>query len=152
MTQIRLSSAFLLAGSLLFGQAPAPPPAAATQAGAQPAPTFDDVATIQATPYKPTIQRDPFATPRDDKPLNHEDMIDDISVKGVLRRNGKSFAIVSDSRGNVRWLPVGYRFKDGEIVGITDSAVIFHQWEVNTTNRSAFRTVTKTFNREEDNR
>ncbi len=154
MTRIPLPLA-LLAGTILLGQAP-PPTAAAAQPGTAPAisadAAFDDVATIKATPYKPTMQRDPFAAPRDDRPLDAQDMLDDISVKGILRRNGKSFAIVSDSRGNVRWLPVGYRFKDAEIVGISDKAVTFHQWELDTTNRSVFRTVTKTFNREEGNR
>ena len=137
----------LLLGVALLGQTPpAATPAPAT------APAEEDVAVIKTTPYNPTIKRDPFATPRDDRPLDAQDIIDDISVKGVLRRNGKSFAIIADSRGNVRWLPIGYRFKDGEIVGITDTAVIFHQWELNTTNRSVFRTVTKTFKREEGNR
>lgn len=138
-----------LAGTLLLAQAPAGTPAVAPSAPPAPA---DDVAVIKATPYKPMIQRDPFATPRDDRPADAQDMIDDISVKGILRRDGKNFAIISDSRGNVRWLPVGHRFKDGEITAITDSAVVFHQWELNTTNRSVFRTVTKTFKREEGNR
>ncbi len=144
----RLQPFALLLGTALMAQAPAAPQAPAPAA---PAPE-SDVAVIKATPYKPTIQRDPFATPRDDRPLDAQDTLDDIAVKGVLRRNGKTFAIISDSRGNVRWLPVGYRFKDGEIVSITDTAVIFHQWDLNTTNRSVFRTVTKTFKREEGNR
>jgi hypothetical protein len=140
---------FILAGTILAGQAPATVPAGAAPA----APTApDDVAIIKATPYSPTVQRDPFSTPRDDRPTDAQDLLDDISVKGVLRRDGKNFAIISDSRGNVRWLPIGHRFKDGEITAITDSAVIFHQWELNTTNRSVFRTVTKTFKREEGNR
>ena len=136
----------LFATALLAAQAPAQAPAPAAAA------VQDDVAVIKATPYKPTLQRDPFATPRDDRPTDAQDLLDDISVKGVLRRDGKNFAIISDSRGNVRWLPVGHRFKDGEITAITDSAVVFHQWELNTTNRSVFRTVTKTFKREEGNR
>lgn len=143
----RLQPLAFLASTLLLAQAPAPAPAAPAAAAAQ-----DDVAVIKATPYKPLLQRDPFATPRDDRPTDAQDLLDDISVKGVLRRGGKSFAVISDSRGNVRWLPVGHRFKDGEITAITDSAVIFHQWELNTTNRSVFRTVTKTFKREEGNR
>jgi len=137
----------ILAGSILAGQTPAPAGAPAPA----PAPP-EDVAIIKATPYKPTVQRDPFSTPRDDRPTDAQDLLDDISVKGVLRRDGKNFAIISDSRGNVRWLPVGHRFKDGEIAAITDSAVVFHQWELNTTNRSVFRTVTKTFKREEGKR
>ena len=144
----RLQPLAFLAGTLLLAQTPAPAPAPAGPAPAAP----EDVAIIKATPYKPVIQRDPFATPRDDRRTDAQDLLDDISVKGVLRRDGKNFAIISDSRGNVRWLPVGHRFKDGEIAAITDSAVIFHQWELNTTNRSVFRTVTKTFKREEGNR
>jgi hypothetical protein len=136
------------------GQTPAPvqaPPANAAEASATELPA-QDVAVIKLTPYKPTIQRDPFATPRDDRPTDALDLIEDISVKGMIRKDGKNFAIVSDSRGNVRWLPAGHRFKDGEITSITDKAVTFHQWDVNTTNRSVFRTITKTFKREEGKR
>ncbi len=144
----------LLAGLALAAQTgPAAKPAEAS-AGTTPAPEApaQDVAIIKITPYQPTIQRDPFATPRDDRPTNALDLIEDISVKGMIRKDGKNFAIVSDSRGNVRWLPAGHRFKDGEITSITDKAVTFHQWDVNTTNRSVFRTITKTFKREEGKR
>lgn len=138
---------FLIAASVLLAQAPvqAPPPAPSTVAA-------EDVAIIKATPYRPTIQRDPFSAPRDERPSDALDLLDDIAVKGMIRKDGKNFAIVSDSRGNVRWLPVGHRFKDGEITAITDKTVVFHQWELNTTNRSTFRTITKTFKREEGNR
>jgi len=139
----------LLTGIALVAQTgPAVKPA---EAPAPEAPA-QDVAIIKITPYKPTIQRDPFATPRDDRPTDALDLIDDIAVKGMIRKDGKNFAIVSDSRGNVRWLPAGHRFKDGEITSITDKAVTFHQWDVNTTNRSVFRTITKTFKREEGKR
>jgi hypothetical protein len=111
-----------------------------------------DVALMVATPYRPVIQRDPFSAPTDERPADAPDVIEDISVKGMIRKDGANFAIVSDSRGNVRWLPVGHRFKDGEITAITDKAVTFHQWELNTTNRSIFRTITKTFKREEGKR
>jgi Tfp pilus assembly protein PilP len=108
-----------------------------------------DVAVVKAVPYKPAIQRDPFSAPREERTTDVLDLLDDIAVKGMIRKEGKNFAVVSDSRGNVRWLPVGHRFKDGEISAITDKNVTFHQWELNTTNRSAFRTITKTFKREE---
>ncbi|WP_257308538.1 pilus assembly protein PilP [Geothrix fuzhouensis] len=144
----------LFAGIALAGQTgqtakPAESPVVAASGPEAPA---QDVAIIKITPYQPTIQRDPFATPRDDRPTDALDRIDDISVKGMIRKDGKNFAIVSDSRGNVRWLPAGHRFKDGEITSITDKAVTFHQWDVNTTNRSVFRTITKTFKREEGKR
>lgn len=140
----------LLSCAALCAQGPAKPATEApTPAQAQPA---EDVAVIKATPYRPAIQRDPFSAPRDERPADALDVLDDIAVKGMIRKDGKNFAIVSDSRGNVRWLPVGHRFKDGEITAITDKAVTFHQWEVNTTNRSIFRTITKTFKREEGKR
>ncbi len=137
-----------LASTLLLAQAPTQD---ATPAVAPP-PAQEDVALIKATPYKPAIQRDPFSAPRDERPADALDLLEDISVKGMIRKDGKNFAIVSDSRGNVRWLPVGHRFKDGEITAISEKSVTFHQWEVNTTNRSVFRTITKAFKREEGKR
>jgi hypothetical protein len=141
----------LFSGAMLVAQATAKPGKAPAEA---PPPTAgaEDVASNRATPYKPTIQRDPFAAPREERNAEGLDVLDDIAVKGMIRKDGKNFAVVSDSRGNVRWLPVGHRFKDGEITSITDKEVIFHQWEVNTTNRSTFRTITKTFKREEGKR
>jgi len=146
----RLIPLLLLAGPAVFAQGAAK----ATPASPAPAqaPAIEDVATIKATPYKPTMQRDPFSAPRDERPVDALDVIEDIGVKGMIRKDGKNFAIVSDSRGNVRWLPIGHRFKDGEITAISDKAVTFHQWELNTTNRSVFRTITKTFKREEGKR
>jgi hypothetical protein len=147
MTRTSIPLLTLVAAHVLFAQTPGQSPQAPSSAV-----TTEDVAIIKATPYKPTIQRDPFSAPRDERPSDAMDLLDDISVKGMIRKEGKNLAIVSDSRGNVRWLPVGHRFKDGEITAITDKAVVFHQWELNTTNRSAFRTVTKTFKREEGKR
>jgi hypothetical protein len=137
-------------GVALFAQAPKNPDPASS---VTPPPTAaEDVAIIKATPYRPTIRRDPFSAPRDERPADALDVLDDIAVKGMIMKDGKNFAIVSDSRGNVRWLPVGHRFKDAEITAITDKAVTFHQWEMNTTNRSIYRTITKTFKREEGKR
>lgn len=139
----------LLVGTALIAQVPSKP----TVAPAPPTAALpDDVAIIKITPYRPTIQRDPFSAPREERSADGQDVLDDIAVKGMIQKDGKNFAVVSDSRGNVRWLPIGHRFKDGEITAITDKAVIFHQWEVNTTNRSTFRTITKTFKREEGKR
>jgi len=145
----RILSCSLVAGTILLAQAPVKP-AVPTPAPAAAAP--DDVAIIKITPYKPTILRDPFSAPREERAVDAQDVLDDIAVKGMIRKDGKNYAVVSDSRGNVRWLPVGHRFKDGEITAITDQSVSFHQWEMNTTNRSIFRTITKTFKREEAKR
>jgi hypothetical protein len=151
---MRATNAVILSISLFVGApllAQSPDKAAPAQPAA-PAPVPEDVAIIKATPYRPAIQRDPFAAPRDERPADALDVLDDIAVKGMIKKDGKNFAIVSDSRGNVRWLPVGHRFKDAEITAITDKSVTFHQWEMNTTNRSIFRTITKTFKREEGKR
>ena len=75
--------------------------------------------------------------------------MDDIGVKGRVISNGKVLLVVTDSRGNIRTLPVGHRFKDGEIVAISERAVTFHQWEINSTNKSVYRTLVKTFKPEE---
>ncbi len=138
----------LLFCSVLLAQAPGGPVPVPAPAAAP----VEDVGVIRATPYKPTMLRDPFSAPRDDRPVDAQDILDDVAVKGMIRKDGKSFAIISDSRGNVRWLPVGHRFRDAEITAINDKSISFHQWELNTTNRSVFRTVTKTFKREEGKR
>ncbi|WLT33147.1 hypothetical protein [Geothrix sp. PMB-07] len=147
----RISSMLMAAGVALLAEAPpkaAQAPPAVTPAGV----STEDVALIKAVPYRPSIQRDPFSAPREDRPVDALDLLDDIGVKGMIRKDGKNFAVVTDSRGNARWLPVGHRFKDGEISDITDKEVVFHQWDVNTTNRSVFRTIKKTFKREEGKR
>lgn len=136
-------------GSLLMAQAKkpaaAPAPAPAPAAPAADAAPVDDITVIKAIPYNPDIKRDPFETPSDQRPANQQDSVDDCAVKGVVRQNGKMLAVCSDSRGNVNWLDVGHQFRDGVIVAIDDKGVTFHQWEANTTNKSIYRVVTKTF-------
>lgn len=127
------------------------PSAVAPDASAA-APTPEDVIARRAVPYRPTLTRDPFSSPSDDQPTSRGDMVDDIAVKGMIKKDGKFFAVVSDSRGNVRWLPVGYNFRDGQIVSIDEKIVTFHQWDPNSTVRTQFKTVTKTFKREEGKR
>lgn len=153
---MKLKSAFLpsllLAGQgILLAQAPAaqaPVPApgdAAAQAAAQ-----DDITVIKPIPYQPSLKRDPFATPTEDTSRNQGNLVEDISVKGVVRGNdGKFLAVIVDSHGKSTFVPVGFRLRDGEIVAIDERGVTFHQWELNTTNRSAYRTVVKTFKNEE---
>lgn len=152
---MKLKSAFLptllLAGQgILLAQAPAPatapvPGDAAAQAAAQ-----DDITVIKPIPYQPSLKRDPFATPTEDTSRNQGNLVEDISVKGVVRGNdGKFLAVIVDSHGKSTFVPVGFRLRDGEIVAIDERGVTFHQWELNTTNRSAYRTVVKTFKNEE---
>jgi len=106
----------------------------------------------KAIPYRPTINRDPFSAPSDAEPSKRGDLVDEIAVKGIIKREGKFFAVVTDSRGNVRFLPTGYKFRDGEIVNIDDKAVTFHQWDPNSTVKTQYKTITKTFKREEGKR
>jgi len=126
--------------------APVPPPASAAE------PSFDELIEIKATPYRPALTRDPFSAPTDAEQAAKGDLVEDMGVKGWVRRGGKIFLVATDSRGNVRSLPVGYNFRDGKIAEITEKAVTFQCWDINSTNRSAFRTVVKTFKREEGKR
>ena len=153
-----------LALSLQLGAqgSPAPKPAAKAPQKPEPATTVavpsadgssaDDLLTVNAVPYRPSLVRDPFATPTDAEQGNRGDMVDDIAVKGRVISNGKTFAVVSDARGNIRTLPIGYKFRDGVLVSIDDKAATFHQWDVNSTNTKVFRTVVKIYKREEAKR
>jgi len=108
----------------------------------------DELLVIKPTPYKPSLVRDPFSAPTDIENAAKGDLIDDIAVKGRIVTNGKVLAVVSDSRGNVRWLPTGYKFRDGVLVEISEKQVVFHQRDVNSTT-GAYRTVVRPFKREE---
>ncbi len=128
-------------------QVSAPPPVA-TETTANP----EELVKARAIPYQTSLKRDPFATPSDIEQSSRGDLIDDIGVKGRVVSDGKVYAVVSDSRGNVRRLPIGHRFRDGEIIAVDERSVTFRQWDIQSTNRSVFRTVVKTFKREEGKR
>lgn len=124
--------------------------ASPTDAAGQAAETADDITVIKAIPYQPALKRDPFATPSDDSNKSQGNLVEDIAIKGVVRGpDGKQLAVIVDSHGKSTVVPVGFRLRDGEIVAIDSRSVTFHQWELNTTNRSAYRTVVKTFKNEE---
>ena len=116
------------------------------------APVADDMLLARATPYQPTLLRDPFSAPTDAEQTNKGDLVDDIGVKGIVVANGKMYAVVTDARGLNRTLPVGFKFRDGELTAISEKGITFHQWEMGTTNTRVFKTVVKTFKREEGKR
>jgi len=150
-----LSLLFFCAG--LDAQAPKVQPAAPASAVATPTTpdallTQEELIQVKKVPYLATLNRDPFSAPTDLEQSNKGDLVDDIGVKGWLKSGGVAFAVVTDSRGNVRKLPVGYKFRDGEIVSIDDKSVTFHQWDVSSTNRSTYKTIVRTFKREEGKR
>ena len=151
----------LFVTSVCFAVAQAPAPSAKKSVAQSPQPstavaapsegsplTEDDLLTIKPTLYQPKLVRDPFSAPTDVANQKGGDLIDDIGVKGRIVSNGKVMAVVSDSRGNVRWLAAGYKFRDGELFEITEKAVIFHQRDINSTS-GVFRTVVRSFKREE---
>lgn len=146
---IRSSFLLLAVPALLAQAAPKKAEQPAAPAQEQGAP---DAGLIKQVPYRPTLTREPFLTLSDGGTTGTGDLLDDLAVKGYTKRDGKLFAIIADSRGNVRWLPIGYKFKDGEIVAIDETSVTFHQWDPNSSNRSVFRKVTKSFKREETKR
>lgn len=104
---------------------------------------------VQATPYRPSQARDPFATPQHERATDGQDLLDDLSLKGWMRVGGRPYIVVSDRGGHVRWLTVGHRFTDAEIVAITESSVTFRQWDPHNSRRTAIRTIVKSFKREE---
>lgn len=114
-----------------------------------PDPVFEEIIQIKTTPYKPDLKRDPFSAPSDADQARKGDLVEDIGVKGWVRSGGKMLVVVTDSRGNVRTLPRGYRFRNGVIASITEKAVTFHVWEIGSTNTSVYRTLVKTYKREE---
>jgi len=103
-------------------------------------------------PYHPTLVRDPFATPTDAEQSNKGDLIDDMAIKGRVVASGRTLAVVMDARGNMRQLPVGFKFRDGVLVAIGDKTVTFHQWDPSGTNIRIYRTVVKIYKREEAKR
>ena len=158
MTRSRIITILLSAGAILGAQAPkaaqpkAPVVSQPAPAAALPPLPEEELLVIKKTPYRPSLTRDPFRAPSEAESSKQGDLVDDIGVKGRVVSNGKVFAMVSDSRGNIRQLPVGYKFRDGEIISIDEKSVTFHQWDVNSTNRSVFKKVVKPFKREEGKR
>ncbi|MDP2876395.1 MAG: hypothetical protein Q8O00_09445 [Holophaga sp.] len=140
----------------LLAQTPKPSektsPVATPAAAGEAIPSQEDVIRVKITPYRPSLVREPFSAPSDMEQANKGDLVDDIGVKGWLKDKGVAYAVVSDSRGITKRLPIGYRFRDGELVSIDEKSVTFHQWDISSTNRSVFRTVVKTFKREEGKR
>lgn len=115
-------------------------------------PPQEELIQVKPIPYRPLLNRDPFSAPTDLEQASKGDLVDDIAVKGWLKSAKISYAVVSDSHGNTKRLPIGYKFRDGELVAIDEKSVTFHQWDVTSTNRSAYRTIVKTFKREEGKR
>jgi hypothetical protein len=149
-----LAAGFQLGAQAGHGKPAGNPPSAPVPAApaAPQAPNVDDLLAARATPYRPSLQRDPFATPSDADQTTRGDMVDDIAVKGRVVYKGKTMAVVTDSRGNTRMLPIGHRFRDGELVAVGEKTVTFHQWDPSGMNTRVFRTVVKSFKREEGKR
>lgn len=154
----RLLSYLFAANSLALGlvaqpapKSPAPETTPQVPAPKVEEPTSENLEHVKY-PYRPTLIRDPFLSPSDNVDKTRSESLDEIGIRGRVVVRGKPMAIVLDSRGKTRMLPVGYRFKDGEIAAITDKAVIFRQWDPASVNRSHAKTVEKPFKREEGNR
>jgi len=140
------------AGKPVAKGAPQAVPSVATPEQSAPNSGTDDLLSVVATPYHPTLVRDPFATPTDAEQTSKGDMVDDIAVKGRVVSAGKSLAVISDARGNIRMLPIGFKFRDGVLVAIDDKSVTFHQWDASGINTKVYRTVVKIYKREEAKR
>jgi hypothetical protein len=103
--------------------------------------------------FKPTLSRDPFAVPTEQAAQEQGLFsIDEATVKGKIVVGGKPYAIILDSMQNVWRVPVGFRFLDGQVAEITESSVVFDQWDAASQSRSGKRSVKKQFKREEEKR
>jgi len=143
-----------LALATLGAQTPAagPPATPVAKPAAPVAMSPDEMVAMRATPYAPTLRRDPFSAPSDEDQSTRGDLLDDIALKGRVTSRGQVFAVISDSRGATRKIAVGYKFRDGELVAIGETTMTFRQWDESTGNQKMFRTVVKTFKREEAKR
>jgi hypothetical protein len=109
----------------------------------------------QIVEYRPKHDRDPFGAAQEGKGRVVEEddelTIDGITLQGsLIDAKKKVYLIVLDSHQVVRQLPVGFRFKDGEITAITDAGAVFSTWDPALGLRSPVkRTVTKNFKRED---
>jgi len=112
----------------------------------------DSLIKSQIVEFKPNLRRDPFVVPTGNtNDLNNKGLlIDEITIKGRIVVRNRVFAIVLDPHQNVLEIPVGFKFLDGELTEITTNALVFSQWDLNSTNRSVQRTLTKVFMREEE--
>jgi len=111
---------------------------------------IDFLVQSQIVEFRTSLSRDPFNIPTSNTNNNESFLIDEITIQGRIVVKKKPFALILDSHQNVRELPVGFKFLDGELTAITENAIIFTQWDANSPNRSAQRTVTKPFRREEE--
>jgi hypothetical protein len=129
-----------------------PPPASDKKSAADSGDVIDFLVQSQLVDFRTSLNRDPFSPPTSNTNNNESFLIDEITIQGRIVVRKKSFALILDPYQNVREIPVGFKFLDGELIAVTENAIIFTQWDANSTNRSAQRTVTKPFKREEEKR
>ncbi|MDR0499111.1 MAG: hypothetical protein LBH03_05185 [Holophagales bacterium] len=110
---------------------------------------MDFLVQSQIVEFKTSLNRDPFSTPTIITSNNESFSIDDITIQGKVVIQKKTFALILDHEQNVREIPIGFKFIDGELTAITENALVFTQWDANSPDRSLQRTVTKPFRREE---
>ena len=105
----------------------------------------------QIVEYKPNLRRDPFIVLIEGAESDRDNMlVDQITVVGrVIDFSGRVFAVVLDHNNQARRFPVGYRFLDAEIKTISDTAVVFSQWDPHFGSHSVRRDITRVYNREE---
>ncbi|MCL1892728.1 MAG: hypothetical protein FWG02_00645 [Holophagaceae bacterium] len=100
----------------------------------------------QLIEYRPQSRRDPFVVASTKSGTAPGDMlIDEITIVGRLIAKNKVFLLVMDNLQNTKQLPVGYRFQDGEITSITETSVVFNQWDPALGSQSGSRSITKVF-------
>jgi hypothetical protein len=105
----------------------------------------------QMVEYRPKSSRDPFQAGQEEKAREQSDLhIDDVTIIGRIVANKKVFLLVVDPRQELVQLPIGYRFRNGELTAVTEAGATFATWDPALGPSSpAKRTVIKPFKREE---
>lgn len=151
------------AGTSVWAQDAAPPPAEDPPAQTQ---AEDDTPISGGVAYEPTKSgdrtRDPFKSPfeleREEREAQAQETtpddedrlvfnIGELELKGIYLQNGKYWAIfrIGD---DYDWFQEGVKFRDGDLINITDGAVVFHHYASD--DRTQVREVIKELHRGEE--
>ncbi len=68
------------------------------------------------------------STPRFVDPERHEEMIQELNLKGIYLEARTGYWAIFEVGGEYKWYRTGEKFQDGDLVNITDNEVLFKQY------------------------
>lgn len=161
VTVLMCFAVFFTASIAVHAQDPAPPPVDDQPVQEEDSPVSGGV-TYQPAADSGEGSRDPFKSPFEleqeereaqaqDTTVDDEDRlvynIGELDLKGIYLQNGRYWAIfrIGD---DYDWFQEGVKFRDGDLVNITDGAVVFHHFP--TDDPTQIREVIKELHRGEE--